>query len=522
MNDKTTKPLPEKPRGEPERRQSVKSLPKIVEVAHKFLVGGKTGRELATQYGVSIATIASWVAEAKEKGLVRLDIDRSYLPSGKLNAAFSNKLKAHAHLVDCWVYQFDEADLRLPSFIPDQPYNDGPVPPKERELALLIGVASTVGKHVAAKIVPGAHVGTAGGRAVYLLCRSIAKFPPVQNVHVTPLSARIWNRLYRVTDTTNDIFDRPLEADDNAQELALSIGHGQDSSSIRFGLPLYCESRAERDTLIMRNCPVLRDLVDGRRLERDLKIALLGVGSFSDHRLQQYVDIDRGAGSRTSDGLSGKARTLLDEAEKIVEYDRLVEFGDVANRLYPQFPLPHELPRKQDSGKFLDAMERLSLILEQLNDLAIAPEWFQLRRAAFSVLIATGKKKQRAMWTLALCGHLFKGSQVMTSITTDLVTAGVINTAFEALEKSPSMQQFYREAFERLNMFDHKGRKLALIQAKEHAALAGRHSISSPAPSLGRQRPVVVLPPPPASRQRVPSRARGRKKSGGETRPKAH
>lgn len=455
MRDKKTAPGSQK---------TPKSLPVLVEVAHKYYIGKRQGQALAAEYRVSQATISSWLREAEDRNLIRYDIDPSFLPSGKQDLQASKELEDYAGLTECWVYGVDDADLKLPSLASGQPSIASEVTAKNKNFALLESVTSTVAEHIVRMIKPGAVVGTAGGRAVNRLCRHLDRWSngSVNNTHVTSLTGRIWNKQHTITG--DPTFDRPLEGDDNALELSMRLAHGMGSSLIQFGLRLYCDDPSKRDALIRSNCPVLKELVDGERPEKDLTLALLGVGSFEDHRLQKYSE---GLGVEAAELLLGKAAAdYLSKADDIVRDYGLKAQGDVANRLFSAFPFPDDKILKGQK-KFLEGMKSLAEELENLNNLAIAPEFFQLRRAHRSVLVATGKSKWEVVWTIALVGYLFPGRGLVTSLVTDSGTAKKLNAAFKALKDNPAMESFYKEAFESTNMFDFKDIKIKKAPRQE-------------------------------------------------------
>jgi hypothetical protein len=364
--------------------------------------------------------IAKLLDEARDCGVVRIDIDADAVIIGKEDEDLSDELRRAFALDSAHVIEF-ATDLD----------ND--------EVA--VGLANYAAENIRNNLRSHDHIAVAGGRTIARLCKAIVNKPVnVHDVVITPLGGRLWTgHLWKAPSRLGKHFEQPFNPDDCALILARGIYAGS-QPAITFSQvshPLFANSEAEATAIIEKNCAFRPHSGWNWDLAAPSQ-AFVGVGMVTiatHHRLAEWLD-------SSDNTLSRSQLAAIASAMETAQLAGLPAFGDVANRLFVSLPLPADLPR-DSSGRaaLLKTIQTLDDTLLEINRRSVVMGWDHLRTSVAVTAIAGGTlaaPKTQAIWTLLLTSLLFERNVkfgLLNSITTDIDSAQLLISAREHLEQ---------------------------------------------------------------------------------------
>ncbi len=395
---------------------------KLTKIATDYYIYGRTQADIAKDFGKNQSTIAHWLAEARERGVVSIDINPDFALAGFDHRDLSRRLRDAFGLYECLVV--DPGDKRF--------YAD------EKSDLLHTVVANTSGVKLREWIRSGDHVAIGGGRAPMRAARFIRRTPPPRReIRITPLSGRIWIGSWQEDGLEN--LERPLDADDTARLLAVAYEREPGTRFSQIGHPLYAPSSQAAARIIRGEC--IFQPGGSWRTDRGFQPplrALVGVGVLhpdSGHRISELLNDARG--TRRVAHLAWAAERYK-VAMDFTRSKHLQYFGDVANRLFPALPLPEDL--RKPPLPSLDLYKQLRRKLDELNSRAIVMEWEHLRRTPSVWAIAAGRVKLHVLWTLMICKYYEqdKNRSLIKELSIDLETAKSLMKAFTDFLNAPA------------------------------------------------------------------------------------
>jgi DNA-binding transcriptional regulator LsrR (DeoR family) len=404
---------------------------KLARVARDYYINGYSQSDIAKKMGRNQSTVAMWLRRARERGVASVDIDPDFALSGIEHRERSRELRDRSKLRECLVV--DKIDPALSA--------------DDRSNELHTVIANTSGIRLREWIQSGDHIVVGGGRAPVRVARFIKRTPPARSeVRISPLSGRIWTGAWQQDGREN--LQRPLDADDAARLLGFAFENEPGTRFSQIGHPLYADSPSAARRTIEEECVFRPDTGwnVGWGLQAPVR-ALVGVGVLhpaSGHRLSEFLKTKSGGGENHARHHLGWAALKCKEALQFVSTHKLPYFGDVANRLFPALPLPHEFKaRKAPSPELFN---RLGALLDELNRRAVVMGWGHLKGIPSVWAVAGGELKARVLWTLVICRYLDeKSSCPITELSTDIRTAETLLKALRDYEKAPdAVKDFYK------------------------------------------------------------------------------
>src|SRR4051812_46546104 len=137
---------------------------RLANVARAYYVNNRKQSAIADDYEVNQSTVAHWLADARTRGVVSIDIDPDFALTGFEHPELSRQLRDIFDLYECLVV--DPAD--------EKAYDDN----KGDKLHTVI--ANTSGVKLREWIRAGDHIVIGGGRAPMRLARFIRRTPPAR------------------------------------------------------------------------------------------------------------------------------------------------------------------------------------------------------------------------------------------------------------------------------------------------------------------------------------------------------
>jgi len=354
------------------------------------------------------AAVARILKEAKERGVLKIDIDPDFAIGGVDDEHLASLLGVEFDLRDPIVVDADVSTR---------------TDPRRRDDDLHIAIANHTGMRLRQTIASGDHIGVSGGRAGVRLATVIGRNPPSRrNITVTPLSGRLWNgRLWEIGSSALQL-EQPLNADYSALILAVGLYQGH-APGIRFSQishPLHVKDRSQAEAIMRTNCAFLPEGGWNWDLKPPNK-AFVGVG---------VVDPD--SGHRVALHFTHQVSveppfSQLKRAQQFVAQHEMPYFGDVANRLFAALPLPDQImnpsSEKESLNNYTRFYRKLISELDQVNQQSIVMQWRHLRDISSVLAVAGGQLKVNCLWTLLLTGLLHPELRIITELATDDETA---------------------------------------------------------------------------------------------------
>lgn len=407
---------------------------KLEQIALDYYCHGCDQENLAREHGVKQPTIARWLKYAELKGVVHYDIDGAFALTGRQHAKLSKSLRDQFHLEECIVVDPDDPGV----------YDDA----KSDKLHTII--ANTAGERIVDWIREGDHIVVGGGRAPVRVARYLRRAPSAKrDVRISPLSGRIWTGSWQEDGSEN--LQRPLDADDAARLFALAYERERGTRFSQIGHPLYARNPSQAQRVIDEECVFSR----GGKWKMEWGLheparAIVGIGVLhrtSGHRISELLNsIEQNPEMKVAQHLK-QAAAEFREAINLSEKYSLPAFGDVANRLFPALPLPHEWRPSPD------AYDELHEKLEELNRRAVVMEWAHLRKIQSVWALAGGLVKLNVIWTLLISRYLETGrnDSVVTELSTDVRTARRLEEAMSDFRKATyATRHWYQTVCENL------------------------------------------------------------------------
>jgi len=410
------------------RRNESIDAEKLTKVARDYYIYGRKQAEIADELKVNQSTVAHWIATARERGVVAIDIDSDFALAGFEHREYSRRLRDAFDLYECLVVDPGNAKL-------DE---------DQKSDKLHTFVANTSGVKLREWIRSTDHIVIGGGRAPMRVARFIRRTPPPRReIRISPLSGRIWIGSWQEDGPEN--LQRPLDADDAARLLALAYEHEPGTRFSQIGHPLYAESALAAKRIIKQECMFQPggEWRTDRGIQAPIR-ALVGVGVLhpgSGHRISELLN--DASGTRNVPHLSWAADRYK-AAMNFTGLNNLRYFGDVANRLFTAVPLPNELRRAGLPSPTL--YEKLRKMLDELNSRAVVMEWEHLRNTPSVWAIAAGAVKIHVLWTLLICKYheSDKNRSLIKELSVDLETAQSLERAFaDFLSASAAVKAWY-------------------------------------------------------------------------------
>lgn len=404
-------------------------MKKLVDIARWYHIDGESQATIARRSEFKNASsVARLLKDAARQGVIGFDVDETFTIYGHEHPPLARMIDEYFDLKSASVLSVDVLE----------PYT------QEEDDILHISLSNHAGINI--RLEADDHIAVAGGRAVYQATRMIArKHPRVKNIRISPLSGRIWTRDWELSGPYH--IQRPLDPDDSAHMLALAFANETGAGFRQISDPLFVSDKNEAKAIMDSNRlfsadgtwykpepnqgVILRNPIPNR--------AIVGIGS-----------IERGSGHRFAELLrneqhpSGIRSHLIEVAKVLKRTVELIDkkqelhigIGDVNNRMFPTLPLPSELEpdRKDGFTKYEKAFDEVMENLVPLNERIIAARWEHLQAIPSVEVIAGGPHKVNALWTLLVAGYLDPKRKIITSLTTDAVTAEALRRSFVALK----------------------------------------------------------------------------------------
>jgi hypothetical protein len=386
-------------------KRSLATRELLAKVARDYYLNDLSQSEIAglPELRVKQTTVASWLRQAKDLGIISFDIDPVFGITGRESLHLRDRLKEDFELEDCLVVE-----------PPEEPAGDA-----NADGDVHIAVANRTGERLKEWIQAKDHVGTAGGRAVVQVCRFLKRRAhPRNEIRVSPLSGRIWTGDWQVTGPG---FRRPLDADDAASLLAFGFERQRGTRFSLIGHSLYPGADdAHLAAIFKENCAFLPN---GKwNWDPPPKRAIVGIGWLGGaHRIVEFLRQPE----RARIGGASHLHAVASEFEAAMEVaGKDIDLGDLANRLFPALPLPSDpILKKDDIEKTFEGLVRQ---LEALNRKAIVVDWMHLRDIPSIWAVCAGSRKKRVLWTILLGGLLDaqRGKKrLISEISVDAATA---------------------------------------------------------------------------------------------------